>query len=76
MKKVKVVVTQKPDEPVVEKQVLATAIVNISKAFNALRAGGLNRRAIEVLVHDASRVGKPDVRAVLDSLEQLRKDYL
>jgi hypothetical protein len=76
MKKAKVVVTQKPDEPVVEKQVLATAIVNISKAFNALRNGGLNRHAIEVLVHDASKVGKPDVRAVLDSLEQLRKDYL
>lgn len=75
MKRTKVLVTQ-DSEDVVEKTVLAKAILDMSAAMKKLSASSLNRRAIVCLVHDACNVGKPDIRAVLDSLESLQKDYL
>lgn len=72
--KTKVKVEQNPEE-VIEKPVLAKAIVDISKAFNKLVGSGLNERAIVCLVHDGSGVGKPDIRAVLWSLKNLEKDF-
>ncbi len=74
MKKTKVIVQQNPDE-IVERNVLAKAIVDISKSFNRLSASGLNERAIVCLVHDSSGVGKPDVRSVLASLKTLEKEF-
>jgi hypothetical protein len=74
MKNVKAIVRQNPDE-VVEKQVLAKAIVDIAKAFNKLSLSGLNQKAIVCLVHDTSGVGKPSVRAVLESLKTLERDF-
>jgi hypothetical protein len=74
MKQVKVKVLQNPDE-VIEKPVLAKAIIDIAKAFNRLSASGLNERAVVCLVHEASGVGKPDVRAVLSSLRTLERDF-
>jgi hypothetical protein len=67
-------VKQDPEE-IIEKAVLAKAIVDISTAMKKLLASGLNRRAMVCLVHDSCSVGKPDIRAVLDSLESLAKDY-
>jgi hypothetical protein len=74
MKQIKVSVQQDPEE-IIEKNVLAKAIVNIAKAFNKLSVSGLNERAIVCLVHDACGVGKPDVRAVLASLKTLERDF-
>lgn len=74
MKKIKVNVQQNPDE-IVEKNVLAKAIIDISKAFNRLSVSGLNERSIVCLVHDSSGVGKPDVRNVLASLKTLERDF-
>ena len=62
-------------EDVVERPVLAKAIVEISRSFTKLLGTGLNERAIVCLVHEASGVGKPDVRAVLQSLRSLEKDF-
>lgn len=67
-------VTQTDEEPV-ERAVLATAIRDISQGLQKLLSQGLNQRAIVCLVHDHSGVGKPDIRAVLDSLKNLEKDY-
>lgn len=74
MKKTKVLITQDPESPV-ERAVLADAILGIEYAMKKLLKSGLNRHAIIVLVHDACNVGKTDIRAVLDSLETLAKDY-
>ena len=76
MSKVKAVVRQSAvAEEVIERPVLALAIVDISKAFNRLSASGLNERAIVCLVHEASGVGKPDIRAVLGGLRGLERDF-
>ncbi len=71
MDKVKVV----QSEPPVEKEVLAAAVVNISGALTALYKSGLNRDAIEVLLVDATRLPKRDIRAVLDAMKTLRSRY-
>lgn len=72
--KTKVKVVQ-DDKAVIERPVLAKAIVDISKGFARLLNSGLNERAIIVLVHDVSHVGKPDVREVLQALKQLSNTY-
>lgn len=72
--KQKVKVVQKEDE-VVERSVLAQAIVDISEAANKLRLSGLNRRAIVLLLSESSRVGRKDVEAVLTAIEYLKKDF-
>lgn len=74
MKKPQVVVHQNPDN-VIEKFVLAKAITDISQAMTRLVASGLNERAIVCLVHEASGVGKQDIRAVLASLRTLAKEF-
>jgi hypothetical protein len=62
-------------EKPVDRKVLAEAIVNISRAFLALRSTGLNRKAIVLLVSHSAKVRQMDVEAVLDSLENLRREY-
>jgi hypothetical protein len=75
MKK-RVVLKDDPDSPVVEQVVLTKAILEISASMKKLLKSGLNKRAVIVLVHDSCvNVGKPSIRAVLDSLETLAKDY-
>lgn len=59
----------------VEHDVLATAIVSMSKAAQRLTDSGLNRKAIVVLVSHDSKLPARDVVAVLDSLETLTARY-
>ena len=56
-------------------EVLAAAIVRIGEAAEQLRKSGLNERAIVVLLHDGTKVGMSDIRAVLNGLRQLRGWY-
>lgn len=63
------------EEKPVPKEVLAEAIVKIGAAADALKASGLNEKAIVILLSDATKVGKPDIRAVLNGLRQLRAWY-
>jgi len=66
-------VTQGEEE--VPKEILADAIVKISDGFQRLKGSGLNRRAIVVLVKDASGVGMGDVNRILDAMEKLKDWY-
>lgn len=75
MKKPQVVKVD-PGDPPIERSVLASSIVELSKAAKKLLSGPLNERAIVLLLHDSSGVGKPDVRAVLTSLWTLERDYV
>lgn len=74
MARTKVIVGQDEKEPV-EKTVLATSIVRISTAVEALRASGLNERAIIVLVADKTKISKGVIETVLDGLGDLRRTY-
>lgn len=76
----RVVVTQKPDKEVTV-EVLAASIRAIDDGMKQLRAGRLNDRALVILVAHtpacrAEGVGTPAIRAVIDGLNQLAKEYL
>lgn len=54
---------------------LPEAIRKISQGFTKLKKQGLNRKAIVVLLHDASGVTKTNILKVLDGLADLEKNY-
>lgn len=56
-------------------EILAEAIVRIGDAVEKLNKSGLNRKAIEVLLHDATKVARRDIKIILDSLPRLRGWY-
>ena len=72
-KKVKVVVTQ-PEEPIAA-EIIATAIVKISEATQALLSAGLKRDAIIILIHARSHVGMRDIELVLNNLATLKENW-
>jgi hypothetical protein len=57
------------------KEVLADAILKISVGVTSLIDSGLNRKAIVVLLRDATGLGKRDIEMVLDALKNLSRDY-
>lgn len=71
------VVVKQDEEKPVEKEILAEAIVSISKAMKKMLATGMNRRAILVLVHDYhhGNVTKSDIGLVFDALDSLAETY-
>ena len=64
-------------EPPESSIVLAASIVKISNAMGKLLSEpcGLSTEAIVLLLHDYTKVGKTDIRAVLKALPQLRGYY-
>lgn len=75
MNKQRVNIKQNEDNPV-PKDILAEAIVKMSKAVQDLKRSGLNEKAIIVLVQDITKLPKSDIRAVLNAQYQLAKDYV
>jgi hypothetical protein len=58
------------------KEILAQAIVRIGEAAAKLsQDGGLNRKAIVVLLKDATGLPARDINTVLDALPRLRGWY-
>ena len=55
---------------------LAREIRMISRAFKKLASSGLKRDTLVLLIHAYSNVGKPDIRAVLQALDNLENEYL
>lgn len=72
MKNIKVV--QDPEKPV-EKEVLAEAIIKISKSFGQLLSSGLNRKAIIALIQYDTKLGYGVIEALLRSLETLAESF-
>lgn len=69
-------VTQDPEKPVAP-EVLAEAIVSVSKSARALLMGPLKRRAILVLIRDSMNPPAPleTISRVLDAAEGLAREY-
>lgn len=59
----------------ISREVLAQTIVDISTSMKRLLSSGLNRKAIIILIHDQSRIGKREIELVLNNLEALAEDY-
>lgn len=74
MARTKVIVKQ--EEEVVEREVLAKSIVEISRGINKLFESGLNERAVTCLLNDLTGVGKPDIRFVLRGLRDLENAFV
>lgn len=72
-----VVVVQDPEKPVAA-EVLAQAIVDVSKGAQALLNGKLKRRAVLLLIQDQvpARIGLETIGQVLDSAANLAKAYI
>lgn len=73
----KVVIVQKPEEHVVT-EVLAASIVNIARGVKQLLSGGLNEKAVVVLIQNSKHAGaltQTQIRAVLSSIEDLESEY-
>lgn len=61
-------------EPVT-KDMLATAIVDVSDAMKKLSKSGLNRKGIIALINDDTKLGKGLIETVIISMERLAKTY-
>lgn len=61
--------------PLEEQENLASAITKISDNLDTLLKSGLNKRAIIVLLQDATRIRRGDIKAVLDALPRLKEMY-
>jgi hypothetical protein len=74
---VKETVQIKQPDPLVSKEILAEAIVRIGQAAERLqRDGGLNERAVVVLIQDyAPELTKKQIKTVLNALPRLREMY-
>lgn len=68
-------VIQNKDAPV-STQILAESIVAISAGMKRIQSGGLNDRAIEVLLHDSTDVSMTDIRKVIKGLSALSTNYV
>jgi hypothetical protein len=65
-----------PPKPAIPPEILASAIVRISKAFDELSGdSGLNRKAIIVLLQDATKLPKRDIEFILNALQDLKRQY-
>lgn len=62
-------------DPPESTEILAEAIVRIGDAVAKLNGSGLNRKAIILLLQDATKVGKKDIETILDALPRLRGWY-
>lgn len=71
----KINVVQDPEKPV-ERNILATAIIEVSRAMKNLRCTGLTRDAIVVLVKDRTGLGKGTIETVIDCLAQLEREFV
>ena len=63
------------DEPVAA-ELLASQISAVAKAMERINKSLLTQEALVLLVSDASGMGKPAVRSVLDAMSRLGKTYL
>lgn len=69
-------ITVKQDEnnPVLP-EILASSIKAIADAVRQWQRAGLQQRALILLLHDVSKVGKQDIAYVLNSLAALEREF-
>jgi hypothetical protein len=56
-------------------EILAEAIIRIGDGFKKLEANNLNKKAIIVLLQDATKLSKGTIETVLDALPRLAGWY-
>lgn len=74
MKKKETEIVVKNEEQI-PTEIIAASIVKLSQASQRMLSSGLNRRALEVLLEDASSVPMSDISRVLNALPRLAELY-
>lgn len=74
MAKEKIDVKLSADQPE-STEIIAASIVRISDGFAKLIKGGLNERALTVLIRDHTGVALYEIKKVLDCLPRLKEIY-
>ena len=64
------------DEVVRSIEDMVEEIEKLSRTFARLKESRLARRTVVLLIHDATRVRKKDIEAVLDTVPELAARYL
>jgi hypothetical protein len=62
-------------DPPESKEILAEAITRLGDSVAKLNASGLNKKAILILLQDATKLPRKDIQAVLDAIPRLRGWY-
>jgi uncharacterized protein with von Willebrand factor type A (vWA) domain len=62
-------------DPPETKEILAEAITRIGNSVAVLNSNGLNKRAIVLLLQDATGLKRSDITLILDALPKLRGWY-
>lgn len=57
-------------------KLVVSSIHKVAKGFEELNNCGLSRRALVLLLHDATKVGKKDINEVLEAAPLLAERYL
>ncbi len=57
-------------------ELVAKAIIEIDQGFKRLLSAGATKELIVLLLHDMTKVGKPDIRAVLYAAPRIAEKYL
>lgn len=74
--KPKIEVIRAPDKEPIPVEILEQAIVDIAAGMRRINASRLKREALVLLLHDASKVGRTQVRAVIECLDQIELRFL
>lgn len=72
MKAVKIIAA----DPPVPVEILERAIVDLAAGMKRMTASRLKQEALVALLHDHSKVGKPQIRCVLNCLTELERIFL
>jgi len=72
----KIVVTQSPKLPPVSEEIIAQSIKKIADGFEKIANSGLTRRAIFLLLADASGESRSTCQRVYEALGELKRLYL
>lgn len=76
-KKLPQTVTIKRDETQPESmELIAKAILDIDSGFKRMLSSGASRDLIVLILHDMTKVGKPDIRAILNAAPKIADAYL
>lgn len=70
---VKVKLDEENPEPM---ELIAKAIIDLAAAYDKMKKSGVKDEVIVLLLHDYTKVGKPDIRRILSALPILKNVYL
>lgn len=57
-------------------EIVAKSIIDVADGFRKMLNSGVRRELIVLLLHDMTKVGKPDIRTILQAAPKIADTYL